>query len=108
MKLVASIQEDWLNRNAFAWNLYWWFRIWLFVLDCFEQNIKDSKTIASILKVNPFNVSKALKNIDLLSCNKNGIISFYRWLIELDSDIKEWKKSDMVFWLEVKKMIYNL
>jgi DNA polymerase III delta subunit len=77
MDLIVSIKEEGQNRNAFAGTLYWGLKIWIFILDCFEQNIKDSKIITSILKVHPFVVSKSLKNIDLISRNKNGIISFY-------------------------------
>lgn len=108
LHLISRLQEEGMNRNAFAGTLYRGLKIWIFTLDCFEQNIKDSKVITSLLKVNPFAVSKAVKNIDLLSRNKNGIISFYNWLIELESDIKNGKKSDLNFWLDVKRLVYNL
>lgn len=108
LKLVARLQEEGENWNAFAGTLYRWIKIWLFVLDCFEENIKDSKIITSMLKVHPFVVSKAIKNIDVLRSNKNGIISFYTWLIELENDIKTGKKSDFNFWLDIKRMITYL
>lgn len=108
LQLVARLQEEGESWNAFAGTLYRWIKNWLFVLDCFEQNIKDSKIITSILKAHPFVVSKIVKNIDFISRNKKWIISFYRWLIELDNDIKAWKKSDLNFWLDIKKMIHYL
>lgn len=108
LELVARLQEEGESWNAFVWTLYRGIKNWLFVLDCFEQNIKDSKIITSILKAHPFVVSKITKNIDMISRNKKGIISFYRWLIELDNDIKTGKKSDLNFWLDVKKMIHYL
>jgi len=108
IKLITRLQEEGENRNAFAGTLYRWIKIWIFVMDCFEQNIKDSKIITSILKAHPFVVSKTIKNIDVLISNKTWIISFYLWLIELENDIKTWKKSDFNFWLEIKKLVYNL
>lgn len=108
LQLVTRLQEEGENWNAFVGTLYRWIKIWLFVLDCFEENIKDSKIITSMLKVHPFVVSKAIKNIDVLSRNKKGITSFYKWLIELENDIKNWKKSDFNFWLDTKKMIVYL
>lgn len=108
LQLVARLQEEGENWNAFAWTLYWWIKNWLFILDCFEQNIKDSKIITSLLKVHPFVVSKGIKNIDVLSRNKKGIVSFYIWLVNLEYDIKTGKKSDLQFWLEIKKMIAYL
>lgn len=108
LRLVARLQEEGENRNAFAGTLYWGLKNWIFILDCFEQNIKDSKIITSMLKVHPFVVSKSLKNIDVLSRNKKGIISFYTWLIDLENDIKNGKKSDFNFWLDVKRMVNTL
>ncbi|AHB41637.1 hypothetical protein P148_SR1C00001G0848 [candidate division SR1 bacterium RAAC1_SR1_1] len=108
LELVARLQEEGESWNAFVGTLYRGIKNWLFVLDCFEQNIKDSKIITSILKAHPFVVSKITKNIDMISRNKKGIISFYRGLIELDNDIKTGKKSDLNFWLDVKKMIHYL
>lgn len=108
LNLVARLQEEGENWNAFAWTLYRWIKIWLFTLDCFEQNIKDSKIITSMLKVHPFVVSKTIKHIDVLSRNKNGIVSFYKGLIDLENDIKNGKKSDFNFWLDIKRMINYL
>lgn len=108
LKLIAGLQEEGAAWNSILWTLYRWIKIWLFVLDCFEQNIKDSKIITSMLKVHPFVVSKTVKNIDVLSRNKNGIISLYKWLIELDSDMKNGKKSELSFWFDVKKLVYNI
>ncbi len=108
LSLISDLQQEGANRNAFLWTLYWWLKIWLFVLDSFEQWTKDSKTIASSFKLHPFVVSKTIKYIDILSCNKSWIFAFYRWLLELEYDIKTGKKSDFNFWLDVKKMVYVL
>ena len=108
LDLIVDVQNQGLNWNAFVGTLYWWLKNWVFILDCFEQNIKDSKKITSLLKVHPFVVAKTLKNIDTLSCNKMAIYSFYKWLIELDSDIKSGNTSELNFWLDVKKMVFTL
>lgn len=108
LQLINRLQEEGQNWNAFLGTLYWGVKIWLFIIDCFEQNIKDAKIITSILKLHPFVVSKTIKHIDVLSRNKKGIISFYKWLIELETDIKNGKKSDVNFWLDVKRLVYHL
>jgi uncharacterized protein (DUF1015 family) len=77
----------------------------IFTLDCFDQGITDSKAIASRIKASPFAISKIVKNKEIISAKKQKIINLYKWLIDLENDIKQGKKSDSYFWLEIKKLI---
>lgn len=105
LSLLDKIRDDWVNRNQFAGTLYRWLRVYIFILDLYDQWITDSKQIVSITKLHPFVVSKNLKNINQLQKNQLQIKRFYTKLIELDADIKSWKFPDTYFRLWIKKII---
>lgn len=108
LSLLDKIRNDWINWNHFAWTLYWWLKVYIFIIDLYNKWITDSKQIITITKLHPFVVSKNIKNIDKLNKNKNQIKNFYKNLLELDSDIKLWKFPDTYFRLWIKKLIINL
>lgn len=108
LQMVQDAQNEGINRNMFAWTLYWGLKIWLFILDLDAQGIQDAKVLASMLKAHPFVVGKAVKQIQTLRRNKSSIVSLYTWLVELDEAIKMGKVPDFYFWLELKKMIIAL
>jgi hypothetical protein len=68
--------------------LYWAMKFYIFMLDLDESGIKDSKTIASLLKMNPWQVKNEYAKIAILKSNKQYIQNFYMSLIKLDSAIK--------------------
>ncbi len=105
LSLLDKIRDDWVNRNQFAGTLYRGLRVYLFLLDLYDQWMTDSKQIISITKLHPFIVSKNLKNINQLQKNQLQIKKFYTRLIELDASIKSWKFPDTYFRLWIKKII---
>lgn len=105
--LLDKIRDWGISRNQFAGTLYRWLKVYLFLLDLYNQWITDSKEIISITKLHPFVVSKNLKNINHLQKNQLQIKRFYTKLIELDSSIKSWKFPDTYFRLWIKKIILN-
>jgi len=105
--LLDQIRDDGVNRNQFAGTLYRWLRIYIFLLDLYNQWITDSKQIISITKLHPFVVSKNLKNINQIQENQLQIKNFYTKLIELDASIKSWKFPDTYFRLWIKKIILS-
>lgn len=108
LSLLDKIRNDGINRNQFAGTLYRWLKVYLFILDLYNQWITDSKQIISITKLHPFVVSKNLKNIAQINRHGNQIKNFYKNLLELDSNIKSWKFPDTYFRLWIKKTIVNL
>jgi DNA polymerase III delta subunit len=55
-RLVEKIQDDGADRNQFAGMLYRAMKFYLFMIDLDESGIKESKDIASFLKMNPWQV----------------------------------------------------
>jgi len=108
LHIIEKIQESGTDRNQFSGMLYWAMRFYLFMMDLDESGIKDTKDIASFLKMNPFQVKNEYAKIWILKANKENIELFYTHLIELDAAIKSWKVPDTYFRLGVKKMINEI
>ena len=107
LSLIDKIREDWGEWNQFAGMLYRGLKVYLFILDLYDQWITDSKQIINLTKLHPFVVSKNIKNITQLQQNQLQIKNFYIKLIELDASIKSWKFPDTYFRLWIKKIILN-
>jgi len=107
LKIIDKIQEEWTNRNLFMGSLYRWLRMYIHMIDLYDQGITDSKTIASMLKQNPYAIAKNLKNIKKMQEKKTYIKKFFSSLIVLDNKIKSGKIPDSYFRLWVKKMIMD-
>jgi hypothetical protein len=67
------------------------------MIDLHEQGITDAKTIAAMLKQNPYGITKNLKNIKKMQDKKTYITKFYGNLIDLDNKIKLGKVPDSYF-----------
>ena len=107
LKIIDKIQEEGTNRNQFMGSLYRWLKMYIYILDLYDQGITDSKTIASMTKLNPYSITKNLKNIKKMQDRKDYIKKFYDNLIVLDNKIKSGKIPDSYFRLWVKKIIMN-
>lgn len=107
IQVLEKIQWWWADRNQFIGMLYRAMKFYIFMLDLHHSGVKDSRTIASLLKMNPWQVKNEYAKINLLQTNKNYIESFYTSLIELDASIKMWKVPDTYFWLGIKNMIHK-
>jgi len=105
IRILQKIQEGWSDWNQFAGMLYRAMKFYLFMMDLDESGIKDSKNIASFLKMNPWQVKNEYAKIWILKANKKNIEKFYSWLIQLDAGIKSWRYPDTYFWLGVKQLI---
>ncbi|MCX6823781.1 MAG: DNA polymerase III subunit delta [candidate division SR1 bacterium] len=108
IKILEKIQEGGADRNQFAGMLYRALKFYIFMIDLDEIGLKDSKDIASFLKMNPWQVKNEYAKIALFKANKTNIEKFYTGLIELDSNIKSGKLPDTYFRLGIKKMINEL
>ncbi len=107
-QILEKIQEWWADRNQFAGMLYRAMKFYLFMMDLDESGVKDSKEIAALLKMNPFQVKNEYAKIWVLKAHKKNIEMFYSHLIELDVGIKSGKWPDTYFWLGVKKLINEI
>lgn len=107
LKIIDKIQEEGVNRNQFIGALYRWLKAYIYILDLHAQGITESKAIASMAKMNPYVVSKNLKNIKKMQEKKSYIKKFYGDLIVLDNKIKTGKVPDSYFRLWIKKMIMD-
>ena len=107
LSLLDNIRDDGVIWNQFAGTLYRWLKVYLFILDLYDQWITDSRQIISLTKLHPFVVSKTIKNITQIQKNQLQIKKFYIKLIELDASIKSWKFPDTYFRLWIKKIILD-
>jgi len=57
--------------------LYRAMKFYIFMIDLDESGIKESKDIASFLKMNPWQVKNEYAKISLLKTNKKNIEKFY-------------------------------
>lgn len=104
IQYLDKIKEEWVNRNEFAWALYYQLKMNIILDDYCKKWIKDSKQIAAECKLNPRVVSNNMKNINQISKNWNELRNMYNWLIQTDSWIKMWKIKEDEFWLNIKKL----
>ncbi|MFA6256264.1 MAG: hypothetical protein WC606_03700 [Candidatus Absconditabacterales bacterium] len=108
IKILEKIQNGGADRNQFIGMLYRATKFYLFMIDLDEIGLKNSKDIASFLKMNPWQVKNEYAKIGVLKANKKNIEIFYSGLIELDASIKSGKFPDTYFWLGVKKLINKI
>lgn len=107
LKIIDKIQEEGVNRNLFLGTLFRGLKLYIYMIDLHEQGITDAKTIAAMLKQNPYGITKNLKNIKKMQDKKTYITKFYGNLIDLDNKIKLGKVPDSYFRLWIKKMIID-
>lgn len=105
VRIVEKIQAWWAERNQFSGMLYWAMKFYLFMIDLDESGVKDSKTMAWLLKMSPWQVKNEYANIALLKAQKHTIERLYSGLLRLDVGIKSWRTPDTYFWLGIKKLI---
>lgn len=108
IKILEKIQGWWSDWNQFAGMLYRALKFYIFMIDLDASWITDSRDIASLLKMNPFQVKNDYAKIWIFKANKTNIEKFYTWLIRLDVDIKSWKVPDTYFRLGIKNLINEL
>lgn len=108
IQILEKIQEGGADRNQFVGMLYRAMKFYILMIDLDESWIKESKDIASFLKMNPRQVKNEYTKIAALKANKQHIEIFYTKLIELDAAIKTGKVPDTYFWLGIKKLINEL
>ncbi|NOZ44473.1 MAG: hypothetical protein GXP45_05045 [bacterium] len=87
--------------------LYWGLKLYIYLIDLYQQGIHDNKTLASMCKYHPFVVAKVMKHITQLVAKKNALYALFRDFVRLDFAIKSGKLPASAFWLETKKLIYH-
>jgi len=102
---LQRMQDQWLNWNAVSGVLYWWLKLYIVLYHFAKVGIKDAKTISSQTGIHPYSLSQNIRNIDIILKNWIEIENMYKKLIEVEVDIKSWKKLEESFWLETKKLI---
>lgn len=108
VKIFEKLQDEGRNRNEVMGLLTWWLKLYLTLLDFDQRGISSGKEISAETKLHPFVVNKNLKLITTLSKHRDFLIRFFSSLIELESEIKAGKKSDLYFWLFLKSQILSL
>ncbi len=103
---LLHMQESGDHWTKHLWMLYRWIKNYLLLIDAYSKGIRDSKMLASWLKMHPFVLSKNLKNIHTLLENKSQILTFYRGLITLEVEMKSWL-SEQFFSLKLKELLFN-
>ena len=87
--------------------VYWGLKMYVYLIDLYQQGIRDNKTLAQMTKYHPFAIGKAMKHIDRLLRYREEVFTLFRGLVDLDYAIKSGKLPGAVFWLELKKLIYQ-
>ncbi len=87
--------------------MYWWLKLYVYLIDLYNQGITNNKTLAQMCKYHPFVVAKAMKHIQQLQSLSWDIKQMFRGLVLLDYDMKTGRIPDSAFWLELKKLVYN-
>ncbi len=105
LDFVEHQKQQWTNWNLFTWLLYWGLKIYLNLLDQFSQWITDWKVIAQKIGQNSFVLNRHLGYKDQIIKNAEQLKNMFIKLVELDSNIKTWKKNEYEFWLELKNII---
>ena len=105
IKKLQKIQDEWTNRNEFAWALYSQLKSSIMINRLYKLWIKDSKEIATKCWLNPNAVFINMKNIKDIAKNWIEIENTYKCLLETDYKIKSGKCDEIEFWLNIKKMI---
>ncbi len=88
--------------------LYRGLKLVIQMVDKYRSGVTSAKQIASELKLHPFAVAKQFGNIKTLDAHFNDIIKLYHSLLELDVSIKTWTLPMETFWVEVKKLVWEL
>jgi len=102
LEILINLQDKREDIFKILWLLYWNLKNIILIMEE-KQNGLNSKEIASNLWIHPFVVSKTYKkSFDLIK-----IKNMFKDLIELDYDIKSWKKSSDLWYLYLKKIILN-
>lgn len=105
INFIEQQKQQWTNWNMFSGLLYWWLKLYINLIDQFSQWITDKKIIEKKIGQNSFVLNRQLWYKDKIMQNQNQIINMFKSLIELDSDIKTWRKTENEFWLELKKLV---
>lgn len=63
IQILEKIQNGGADRNQFAGMLYRALKFYIFMVDLDESGVKDSKNIASFLKMNPWQVKNEYAKI---------------------------------------------
>lgn len=108
VKVFEKMQDDGKNRNEVMGLLTRGIKIYLILLDFDQRGITSGKEIIAETKLHPFVVNKNLKLVPMLRGHRSFLIAFFKQLIELESQIKLGKKSDLYFWLFLKSQILSL
>lgn len=102
---LQRMQDQWLNWNAFSGALYWGLKLYITLYHFAKKWIKDTKIIAAQTWINPYSLKQNIGYIDIILRNWIEIENMYKYLIEIEADIKTGKKSEDSFRLATKKMI---
>lgn len=102
---LQKIQEDWTNRNEFAWAIYSQLKSCIMINKLYQIWIKDPKEITAKCWLNPNAVFANIKNIKNISKNWIELENMYKSIVETDYKIKSGKCDEIEFWLNIKKMI---
>lgn len=108
LRLITDAQTAGQDMFQFLGMLYRWLELSLSVLNLYENDVKDTKQIASLLKAHPFAVSKQMKLLPILQDKKRKVIVLYNALIEIDAEIKTGQLPQEGFWVALKSAINQL
>jgi len=106
--VLEKMQNSGADEYQTLGMLYRGLTLYIYLLDLYQQDVRDVKTITQMTKYPPFAVSKAWKHIDLMRVKSEKIRLFFRTLVDVDYRLKTGALSLSAFWLELKKAMYML
>ena len=105
VKFVQGLQNEWLDRNAVNWSFARGLRNYLLVLDYANRWITDVKQIASELKQNPWAIMNIVKKLSLLKEKKDLIETLFKWIVDIDYEIKNGNAQPESYFFTIKKIL---
>ena len=105
-KYLENMQSEWANRAQMIGFFHRGIKNFILLADAYEKGVKDSKILASELKIHPFVLKKNLSKMKTLLEKKSYITNFLHGLISIESDIKKGKLSEENFWLRIKQLLF--
>lgn len=108
VKILERMHDDGKVWNEVMGLLMRGIKLYLILLDFDQRGISSAKEIIAQTKLHPFVINKNMKLLPILREQRAFIVSFFKGLVKLESDIKSGKKSELYFWLYIKTMILTL
>lgn len=104
LNVVQNIQADLQEPFQFLGMLYRWLKLMLQMADLHDQGV-STKEFATLLKMNPYAVSKQIKQLPKIKAQRPLLTHLFHGLLTMDSNIKSGNFPMELFRLHIKRLL---